>query len=154
MTEIPPSPAGEPPADASTVLPTTIVGGLSRNVAAGLACLFSIVSGIIFLVLERRDRFVRFWAMQAVFLGGLALAVAVVVKIAVLLLVILPLIGGLLVLLLGVLHIIFTIAWLVAYVVSVIKAFSGQEWEIPWLGKLARKQLDDMDLRMAPPATP
>jgi uncharacterized membrane protein len=39
------------------------------------------------------------------------------------------------------------------YLVSLVKAFSNQEWEIPWLGKLARRQLALMDGTPAPPAT-
>ena len=43
---------------------------MTPNVAAGLAALFPLIGGIIFLVLEKRSQFVRFWAMQSVVVGG------------------------------------------------------------------------------------
>jgi len=52
----------------------------------------------------------------------------------------LPLIGGLLNRILGIGNMAFSLAWFVVYVIVVAKAFSGKEWEIPYLGKIARKQ--------------
>src|SRR6266567_1636467 len=57
----PPSPGPEPgPQSTST--------GLPSNVAAAIACL-PLVGGIIFYVLEKRDGFVRFYAMQSIIFG-------------------------------------------------------------------------------------
>lgn len=149
MPDISTSPAGQPdsgaPAPAST--------GLAPNIAAGIACLFTIVGGIVFLVLEKKDKFVRFWAMQAVFLGGLALAVSIVVRIAHLVFEFIPWVGKILMLVMGLANMVFGLAWLIVYVICVVKAFSNQEWEIPWLGKLARKQLDQTDGPSTPSAT-
>ena len=44
--------------------------GLTPNVAAGLAVLLTLITGLIFLFMEKRNRFVRYWAMQAVFFGA------------------------------------------------------------------------------------
>jgi uncharacterized membrane protein len=147
MSDTPTSPAGIPDPNA----PSPAATGLAPNIAAGLACLFTIVGGIIFLVLEKKDKFVRFWAMQAAFLGGLAVAVSVALGMAHLVFDMIPVIGGLLMGILTLTNIVFRIAWFVVYVICVMKAFSNQEWEIPWLGKLARKQLEQMD---GPTATP
>jgi uncharacterized membrane protein len=141
MSDTPTSPAGIPDPNA----PSPAATGLAPNIAAGLACLFTIVGGIIFLVLEKKDKFVRFWAMQAAFLGGLAVAVSVALGMAHLVFDMIPVIGGLLMGILTLTNIVFRIAWFVVYVICVMKAFSNQEWEIPWLGKLARKQLEQMD---------
>ena len=35
------------------------------------------------------------------------------------------------------------LGFLVVYVIMLIKAFGGQEWEVPIIGKLARQQLDN-----------
>ncbi|MGB8166171.1 MAG: hypothetical protein WCF18_01685 [Chthoniobacteraceae bacterium] len=126
--------------------------GLAPNIAAGIACLFTIVGGIVFLVLEKKDKFVRFWAMQSVFLGGLALAVPIVFRIAQLVFDFIPFVGKLMMLALGLVNMLFGIAWFIVYLICVVKAFSRQEWEIPWLGKLARKQLEQLDGAAAPPA--
>src|SRR5947207_7023303 len=51
----------------ATTRPTTT--GLPPNVAAALAC-FPLIGGIIFYVLEKRDSFVRFYAMQSIIFGA------------------------------------------------------------------------------------
>src|SRR6184192_1985499 len=43
--------------------------GLPSNVAAALACI-PLVGGLIFYILEKRDSFVRFYAMQSILFGG------------------------------------------------------------------------------------
>ena len=121
--------------------PTVREPNLAPNVAAGLACLFSLVSGAVFLAIERRDKFVRFWAMQSVFWGLVALAAALVVAIAGPVFDWLPIIGLLLKLVLKLAHWAFNVLWVVVYFVCLIKAFSGQEWEIPLVGKVARQVL-------------
>lgn len=137
--------SSNPPPNSGSAVPNWEGNSLTPNIAAGLACLFSIVGGIIFLILEKRNRFVRLWAMQSAFLGGLAIAVSVVFKIAYLVFGLLPLVGRLMVILFTLLHLLFALAWFAVYVITVVKAFSNQTWEIPWLGMLAAKQLDRQD---------
>ncbi len=149
MSDSPSSPSGAP--ESQSLAPNTT--GLTPNIAAGIATLFTIVGGIVFLVLEKKDRFVRFWAMQSVFLGGLALAVPIVVRIANLVFDFIPFAGKLMMVVLGLANLVFGIAWFIVYVICVVKAFSRQEWEIPLLGKLARKQLEKMDGPVVPPGT-
>ena len=48
---------------------TSTTTGLPSNVAAALACI-PLIGGIIFYVLEKRDSFVRFYAMQSIIFGG------------------------------------------------------------------------------------
>lgn len=127
-----------------------ITSGLSRNVAAGLACIFSILGGVVFFVLEKKDEFIRFWAMQAIFLGVLAFAATIFFTIAHIALGHLPLIGGLMGILVSLLHWAFDLVWLIVYIITIVKAFSNVEWEIPWLGKLARRQLAEMESRQGP----
>ncbi len=131
------TPDSNPPGPDST--------GLAPNVAAALAFLFIFVGGIVFLVLERRDKFVRFWAMQSIFFGGLAVAVWIVTVVASFIFGVIPWVGVLLVGVVWIANLVFGIGWLVGYLIGAVKAFSGQEWEIPWIGKLARKQLAQTD---------
>src|SRR6266480_8047009 len=56
----PPSPEPETAKSAST--------GLPSNVAAAIACI-PLIGGIIFYILEKRDNFVRFYAMQSIIFG-------------------------------------------------------------------------------------
>lgn len=129
-----PNPAPPAPMNAGT--------GLQPNVAAGLASIFTLIGGIVFLVLEKRDKFVRFYAMQSVFLGGAMVAASVVTQIVAIVFSHLPIIGWLIALLFGLLFWLLWLGWFVVYVITIIKAFSNQEWEIPFLGPLARKQLE------------
>src|SRR5437870_6320688 len=59
----PPPPSPEPEAGAK---PTST--GLPSNVAAAIACI-PLIGGIIFYILEKRDPFVRFYAMQSIIFG-------------------------------------------------------------------------------------
>ncbi len=116
------------------------VTGLPRHVAAGLASIFILVGGIVFLVLERKDRFVRFYAVQSILLGTVALMVSVAVEVVRFIFTHIPLIGGLLNGGLWLVNVAFSLAWFVVYVVLIVKAFTGKEWEIPYLGNIARRQ--------------
>jgi uncharacterized membrane protein len=163
-----PNPAPEPgpipaPASASAAEPAApsapVIGdcepgtsGLEPKIAAGICCIFPIVGSIIFLVLEKKDKFVRFWAMQSLLLGAMAFVVGILLTIAQVILGHMPFVGGLMTILLGAAYWIFRLGWLVVYIISIVKAFSKQEWEIPFLGKIAREQLARMD-RQAPAAS-
>ena len=64
----PVAPTAQPVGDSgATARPTST--GLPSNVAAALAC-FPLIGGIIFYVLEKRDGFVRFYAMQSIIFGA------------------------------------------------------------------------------------
>lgn len=137
--DLPPpvTPALSPlPAETSPVVPATT--GLAPNVAAGIAAIFTLLGGIVMLALEKRDPFVRFWAMQSVFFGGATLVFAIAAAVIGMVLgsISAPL-GWLWSLATGAVDIGLVVVW----IITVIKAFSGKEWEIPVLGKLARQQL-------------
>jgi len=136
---VPSSPSPEPaPGSASpaTTPAGTAAGGLAPNVAAGLACAFGLISGIVFLVLEKKDQFVRFWAMQATIFGGAVFAFWILLMI----LVKIPFLGVLIALASLLVYLGVFVVWLL----MVIKAFTGKEWEMPIIGKIARQQLAKM----------
>jgi uncharacterized membrane protein len=97
--------------------------GLDENVA-GLLCY---VAGIVFLVLEKENQFVRFHAVQSIVVFG-ALTVASVI------LNFIPIIGWIVGWLLGV-------AALILWIVLMLKAYQGQKYKLPWAGDFAEKQL-------------
>ncbi len=70
-----------PPTTPPPVGPTNSTTGLPSNVAAALACI-PLIGGIIFYVLEKRDAFVRFYAMQSIIFGGAWLVFVIVFNIA------------------------------------------------------------------------
>jgi uncharacterized membrane protein len=142
MADFQPSSTEPPPLTTVDEAPQPVsdVTGLPRNVAAGLASIFILVGGIVFLVLERKDRFVRFYSVQSILLGVVALMVSVAVEVVRFIFTHIPLIGGLLNGGLWLINVAFSLAWFVVYVVMIIKAFTGREWEIPYLGRIAKRQ--------------
>ena len=98
--------------------------GLDANVAAALSYLFGFVTGAVFLVVEKKDRFVRFHAMQSALAFG-------AITLCWLLLNAIPLLGFLI----GVLFIIpgSAILWLVL----MFKAYQGEDFKLPIVGQIA-----------------
>ena len=141
-TTPPPAPNPEPqpvtPAAAPSAPEST---GLAPNIAAGICAIFPLIGGIIFIVLEKKNPFVRFWAMQSIFFGAAGFAFSVLMRVAGMILVHIPGIGGILAFLLGLAGLVVSLGMFVIWIITIIKAFSNVEWEIPYLGKLARKQL-------------
>ncbi|HWR37122.1 MAG TPA: zinc-ribbon domain-containing protein [Clostridia bacterium] len=117
---VPPSPQGGERASAAPR------AGLADNVAGALAYLF--VPAVIFLVIEpyNKDRFIRFHSFQA-------LAYWVVWVVASVVLGAIPLLGMLVMPLVG-------LAFFIGWVVLGIKAFQGAMFKMPVIGDFAEKQ--------------
>lgn len=99
--------------------------GLKKETAGALAYVLGPITGVIFLVLEK-DPFVRFHAMQSivVFIGLFVLQW--VLGLTLILFPLVPLIG---------------IVSFVLWLILIYKAWQGQEWEVPILGKFSRQLL-------------
>ena len=138
----PPSPVTTPPSTAPEPDATgrSTSTGLPSNVAAALACI-PLIGGIIFYILEKQDNFVRFYAMQSIIFGGAWFLVGIVLKIMMAVLLIIPVIGWFFAILLGILWVLGWLAFLVIFLITVVKAFTGTRWEIPYIGPLAQKQM-------------
>lgn len=106
--------------------------GLAPNVASLLCYVGCLLTGIIFLVIEKDNKDVKFHAWQATFLGGTYF----VSWIAFMLLAFIPYVG----IITGILSIIIYIGLFVVWVVAMIKAYQGERWHIPVLGNLAEQQ--------------
>ena len=130
----PPPPEAPPGADPSSL-------DLPPNIAAAIACI-PLVGGIIFYLLEKRNSFVRFYAMQSIIFGGawLLFNIASVVVHAVVGAI--PGVGPILVFLWAVIAALVHLAFLVVFIVAVVKAFSGVRWDIPYVGPMARRQVE------------
>ena len=118
--------------------------GLDENVAALLSYIFGWVSGLIFFLIEKDSRLVRFHAMQSllfnVLVGVVAIALWIVLFIVFL---IASQISGALATLLSLVSIlvwgIFLIAILAGFVLCLVKAFQGQYFKLPVIGNFAEK---------------
>jgi uncharacterized membrane protein len=138
---IPPNPPPDnPPPHVEDASVTTNSTGLPSNVAAALAC-FPLIGGIIFYLLEKRDSFVRFYAMQSIIFGIAWLLFNILSAILHGILWSIPGIGGLLSATWSFIAAFVHLALFIIMVIAMVKAFSGVRWDIPYVGPIARKQL-------------
>ncbi len=121
-------PYGAPPIGGASPLGASTMS-MDPKVAAGLSYIGVFVTGIIFLVLEKQNRFVRFHAMQSVlFFGGIFVLYIVLSVLS-----IFPFIGFFFGLLIYLLH----LTWIVSYIILLINAFQGKYFKLPVVGDYA-----------------
>jgi uncharacterized membrane protein len=118
--------------------------GLDENVAALLSYIAGWVSGLVFFLIEKDSRLVRFHAMQSILLNAVALVVGVVLWIiwafgTLIFASISDVLGSLVGLVLGLLIFVFWIGMLIALVMCLIKAFQKQYFKLPVIGNFAEK---------------
>jgi uncharacterized membrane protein len=111
---------------------TTTSTGLQPNVAGALSYLFGFITGIIFFVLEKDNQFVRFHAMQSIIVSVAFFVLSIVLGIFSMIPILGWIVGALASMVLG-------IVALILWLVLMFKAFQGQEWEVPIIGKYARQ---------------
>jgi uncharacterized membrane protein len=110
--------------------------GLDPTSAAALAYLAGPFSGILILLVERTNNYVRFHAWQAIVgLGGLGVLAVGVLVLSFLTLLISPFIFTVMYRLSEVI----AIVWIVAWVVCLVKAFTGHAWKMPVAGRYAER---------------
>ena len=131
-----PPPVQTAPAKSST--------GLDENVAALLSYIFGWLSGLIFFLIEKDSRLVRFHAMQSLLLNVLVIIVAIVIWVAtVVLWLISAQISGFLSAIVSIVAtlvwVVFGIAILIAVVMCLVKAFQNQYFKLPVIGNFAEK---------------
>jgi uncharacterized membrane protein len=113
--------------------PTSI--NMEPNVAAGLSYL-TWVAGLIFFLVEKQNRFVRFNAMQEILLTAAYVIVQIVLGIVV---GILGSISSTLALIASPLYGLLGLAAFVLWVICIINAFQGKYFKIPFIGDYAER---------------
>lgn len=91
--------------------------GMEPNVAAGVACLLGWIGGLIFFLIEKESKFVRFYAFQALILGLSAFICAI------------PFLGW-----------VYALFVLIMWIMCLINAFGGKIFKVPVIGNIAAKQ--------------
>jgi uncharacterized membrane protein len=129
MQNPPPDPAYQAPAGTPGSAHGKSSTGLDANIAAGIAYLFGWVSGLIFFLIEKESRFVRFHAMQSLLLGAAFFVLWIVLRV----LGSVPVVG----LFAGLLGIVVWLAFLVLWIICLVKAFTGKDFRIPVIGDYA-----------------
>ncbi len=125
-------PYGAPPSGAQSPLGPTSMG-MQPNVEAGLSYLAAWVTGLIFFLMEKQNRFVRFHAMQSIlFFGGLTV-LSIVLGIAG------GFTGGLLGGTFGLLGDLVGLVEFIGWIVLMVNAFQGKYFKLPIVGDYAEK---------------
>jgi uncharacterized membrane protein len=101
--------------------------GMNQNVAGLLCYLAGWVTGLIFFLVEKENKFVRFHAMQSIITFGGLSALSIVLTWV-------PIIGWMLLP-------IVSIIWLILWVLLMVKAYQGQLFKLPMIGDLAEKNI-------------
>ena len=110
--------------------------GLDPNLAAALAYLAGPFSGLLILLVERANGYVRFHAWQSIVgLGGLGLLSAGLLVLSFVTLLLSPILFTVMYWSSGVV----AIAWLALWAVCLVKAFTGVRWEMPVAGRHAQR---------------
>ena len=100
--------------------------GLDENIASALTYVLGFVTGIIFFLVEKENKTVRFHAMQSNLIFGGLFVVQIVLSVVSF---VIPFIG-LLSLLIGLLA-------LILWLVLIIKAYQGEKFKLPVVGDMA-----------------
>lgn len=118
--------------------------GLDENVAALLSYVLTWLSGLVFFLIEKDSRLVRFHAMQSLllaiagFVGGIVLWFAWVILI-IIASQIAEALGLLVMIVVGLLIFVFGLVVIGGWVMGMIKAYQGQYFKLPIIGSLAEK---------------
>jgi uncharacterized membrane protein len=99
--------------------------GLEENVAGLLCYVLGWVSGVVFLILEPKNKFVRYHAIQSIIVfGAISIAMAILSPI--------PIIGTVFFWILWVL-------WIILWIVLMVRAYQGKKYKLPVSGNMAEK---------------
>lgn len=99
--------------------------GIDQNLA-GLLCYLGVwITGIVFIIMEKENQYVRFHAVQSIVTFG-------AITVASLIFNFIPFIGWILNWLLGVLT-------LILWIVLMLKAYQGEQYKLPIAGSIAEK---------------
>ena len=100
--------------------------GLNENVAGLLCYVLGWISGVVFILIEQENKFVRFHAIQSIVTFGVLNVVGFILNW-------IPVIGGF-------------VSWAISvlgfilWIVLMVKAYQGTKYKLPWAGDFAEKR--------------
>lgn len=98
--------------------------GLTENVAGLLCYILGFITGIIFILIEKENKFVRFHAMQSIILSGGIFVLQIALMMVPFLVMISSLVG---------------LAGFILAVFLMYKAYQGEKYKLPVIGDLAEQ---------------
>jgi len=102
---------------------TAVAFGLPVNTAAAACYVFGWLSGLVFLLAEKKNQKIRFHAMQSVIFFASLTVISFI-----------PVVGWLL-------SPLVMIVGFISWLVSIYKAYNGEDFTLPVAGKFAKEQL-------------
>lgn len=99
----------------------------NQNIIAALTYLLGFITGIIFLLVEKKNPFIRFHAMQSTITFGGLFIINIVLQAV-------PFVGALV-------SSIISLVGLIAWIVLMIKALQGEKFKLPYIGDLAEQYM-------------
>lgn len=112
--------------------------GLEQNTAALLSYLVTWVTGLIFYLIEKDNKYVRFHAMQSILFGIAMVVAGVLLVIITTLLRYIPFIGGMTSMLLS---FVYWIGTVIIWILLMVKAFQGERYKLPFIGDIAERNV-------------
>ena len=101
--------------------------GMNQNVAGMLCYLAGWITGLIFFLIEKENKFVRFHAMQSIITFGALTVLFIALSFV-------PIIGWALIPVLMVVQ-------LVLWILLMVKAYQGENFKLPVIGDMAEKNV-------------
>lgn len=118
--------------------------GLDANLAALLSYVFGWVSGLVFFLIEKESRLVRFHAMQSILLNIVVAVVSILLWIVSFVFIFIgmqlpDIMGSLMWLVASLIWLVFCVGVLIAWVMCLIRAYQYQYFKLPVIGNMAEK---------------
>lgn len=112
--------------------------GLDANIAGALT--YIPIIAIVFLVIEKSSRFVKFHAVQSLLLCLAFFVVYFALTVLGFVLGSIPVIGLLVSFALIFVYLALGLGGLVLWILALVKAFQGEKWKMPYIGDIAEQQ--------------
>ena len=141
------TPSGSPPPSSSSPL-----GGMDPKIAAAISYIW--IVGVIFFILEKENKFVRFHALQSILFGVANSIILILLGILAFVLTFVFGIGGAMVggamqslvsLLIGLVWLLFWLIGLLMFaglIFAAVKAYQGQKFKLPIIGNIAENMVN------------
>lgn len=114
----------------------TTGSGLQPNLAAALSYLVGFITGIIFFLIEKENKYVRFHAMQSILFGAAWIILVIVLQVLSIALAFIPYVGWIFSLLIWV---VIGLGGFVLWLLLMYKAYQGEKFKLPVIGDIAEK---------------
>lgn len=111
--------------------------GIQANVAGLLSYILGWVTGLIFFLIEKENKFVRFHAMQSMIVFGALFLLQIILGMFVTALIMMHL--GFLIPLFYLINSLIILGCLVIWIVFMVKAYQGEKFKLPVVGDIAEK---------------